>query len=298
VKGKINKAGVYRVPIEEYHRQPCAGPSISSSGLRTIFIDSPAHYWVDSPLNPNRIEKPGADHFDLGRASHTLLLGEDAFTTLFVVRPERWDSWRTNDAKAWKAEQEAAGRTVLLPQHLQIIRGMAKSLAASSLVQAGILNGKVEQTFAYQDKETGVWLLSRPDAVPTDSGDFCDLKTTARIGFGLDRSIFDYRYDMQASLTKWAAKAVLGLEMQSFSFVFVEKEPPHCVDVLQLHAEDIAAAELDLRVAVDVFAHCLKSGTWFGPAGSQNDARYVQLSDFAKKGAEFRRDFLRREIGR
>src|SRR5437763_16740 len=106
--------GIYDgVPMAGYHRQLCIGPSISSSGLRTIFSKSPAHYFVDSYLNPDAEEQAEKEHFVLGSAAHHLLLGEDAFSTLFIVRPDKFDSWRTDASKAWKADQEAQGRTVL-----------------------------------------------------------------------------------------------------------------------------------------------------------------------------------------
>ena len=78
------------------------------SGRRTVFIDSPAHYWVSSHLNPNRVEESQNEALILGRAAHHLLLGESDFSRLFSVRPDRWDSWRTNDAKAWKADSAGA----------------------------------------------------------------------------------------------------------------------------------------------------------------------------------------------
>jgi hypothetical protein len=99
-------------------------------------------------------------------------------------------------------------------------------------------------------------------------------------------------------MVKWAAREVLKREMTSFSFVFVEKTPPYCVDVLTLDPADVELAEKDLRVALDTFAWCLEHKNWFGPSGTQLDARYVHISDRAKERAEFRRDFLRREIAR
>lgn len=292
----IDRPGVYRLTLEQYHGQPCSGPSISSSGLRRILRESPAHFYAHSSLNPDRIEDEETQALLLGRAAHHLLLGEDDFSTLFIARPERFDSWRTNEAKTWKAKQEADGRTVLLPAQLEQIRGMARALARHPLVQAGILNGEIEQSMIFRDK-TGVYLKNRPDSVPNDSGDFCDLKTTRKFGEDLDREIFGgYRYDMAAALTKWAAKEVLGLNMASFSFVFVESEPPHCVEVVTLKLEDIEEAEADLRVAIDTFAYCLKTENWFGPSGTQSDARYAHKPEWVQKSQEFRRAFLEREI--
>lgn len=299
---KIAKKGVYSLSMEEYHGQPCIGPSISSSGLRTIFKESPAHYWVTSSLNPKAKEQPEKEAFTLGRAAHHLLLGEDDFSTLFIVRPDELAGkpWHGNrlDCKAWLAEQQDAGRTVLKYEQIEQIRGMAHALAGHPLVNAGILNGKIEQSLIWQDKETGIWLKARPDAIPNDSGDFADLKGTSKYGSDLDREVSKRRYDMQAAVTKMGAKEVLGIEMASFSFVFASFNEPHCVDVLTLDKEDIAEAERDVRMALRTFAWCVEHNDWFGPGGTQMDARFVRISDYDRKDAEYRRAMLERELNR
>lgn len=297
---KITKKAVYSISMADYHGQCCAGPSVSSSGLRTIFTQSPAHFWVGSSLNPKAIEQKDSEAFIFGRAAHHLLLGEDDFSSLFIVRPAQAPDgrdWNGNNksCKEWLEAQTKAGRTVLTSAQIENIRGMARALAAHPLVDAGILNGDIEKSLIWEDKETGIWLKARPDAIPNDS-DFADLKTTSETGFKLDRSVASYRYDMQAALVKWGCKEVLGRDMAEFSFVFVEKEPPHCVDVLVLDPEDIEAAERDLRAALRTMAYCLKTGDWFGPSGSQRDARYVSMGEYARQSALLRREFLEREI--
>lgn len=300
----IDKPGCYdRVPMDRYHGDLCDGPSVSSSGLRTIFTQSPAHYFDKSYLNPDLEEEDDKEAFILGRAAHHLLLGEDEFSTLFVMRPEEAPDgreWNGNNltCKAWLAEQTKAGRTVLTPEQIKQIRGMARALAKNEMVQNGILNGQIEQTLVWKDKETGIWLKSRPDAIPNDSGDGADLKTTRNFGWDLDNSASKLRYDIQGALLKWGLKQVFGIDMTSFSLVFVESKRPHCVDVLTFHNEDIEQAEKDLRVALRTFARCVETGDWFGPMGSQHDARYLAFSQRTRDQAEFRRDFLTREIAK
>lgn len=299
---KISEDGVYRISMEAYHGQPCVGPSVSSTDLRTLFQKSPAHMFVNSSLNPNKVQREETDAFILGRAAHHLFLGEDDFSSLFVMRPEQiggaaWQGNRTV-CKEWLAEQDRVGRTVVTPKQIEQIRGMARSLGAHPLVRAGILNGAIEQSVIHKDKKTGLWLKVRPDAIPNASGDFADLKTSSDSGFDLDRSISTYRYDMQAAMVGMASREVLGREMESFSFVFVEKEPPHSVDVLSLPKEDIERAERDLRVAIDVCAWCIEHNNWFGPSGTQLDARWVNVSEWVQKVSDGRRDFLRAEIAK
>lgn len=313
---KISEPGIYdKIPMEAYHGDLCVGPSVSSSDLRTIFINSPAHFFEESYLNTAKDEDDGdVDEaekekekekaaFVLGRGAHHLLLGEDDFSTQFIVRPDKAPDGRAwngnnNTCKDWLERQANAGRTVLTPKQLRAIRGMARSLAKHPLVEAGILNGQVEKSIVWKDKESGIWLKSRPDVIPNDCGDVADLKTTAATGYDFDDSGSKLRYDMQAALAKWGLKAVLGMEMQSFSLIPVLTKPPHCCDVLTLQSDDILEAERDLRTAINVFVHCLRTGNWFGPSGTQSDARFFVFKPYVRERAQFRRDFLQRELER
>lgn len=280
----IREPGIYRgVSMERYHAADlCDGPSISSSGLRKLFSESPAHYWATSPLNPDRVETDESPALVLGRAAHHLLLGEDDFSTLFIARPDRWDSWRTNDAKAWKAQQEADGRTVLLPSELGVIRGMARALAAHPLVRAGILNGEIERSLVWKDQHTGIWLKARPDAIPNDSGDFADLKTCASVQTeALERTIVEHGYHQQGALIAEGAGILLKKPISSFSLVFVEKTPPFCVRIVTLKDDDLARGGRQNRAALNTFATCLRQGEWPGPG--TNDAEYLGIPSWHQK---------------
>ncbi|KQW79751.1 hypothetical protein ASC65_14480 [Brevundimonas sp. Root1279] len=281
--GKINQPGVYALPIEVYHGQPTVGPSISSSGLRTIWQQSPAHYYVDSALNPNRA--PGEDRpaFAVGRLAHKLLLeGTDGLAEEFVTRPEQWSDWRTKEARVWRDEQVLAGKTVITDADLAAVTGMAESLATHPLVEQGILDGFVERSLLWQDAKTGVWLKSRPDVIPNSSGLFADLKTTASVADDeLARSLASYGYHMQAALVGMASEAVLGRPMEEFALVWVEKAPPHCVRVTVLTGADIERGRMQLRSAIDQFARCLDTGRWPGPGGDRADAEYLELPAWA-----------------
>ena len=186
----ISKPGIYSgVPISVYHSgRLCVGPSISSSGLRTIFSESEAHFWDKCPLNPDAEPMEETGSLVLGRATHHLLLGEANFVQEFALRPSTYSDdpkkpWSGNskECKAWLADQRKAAKTVVTPEQMEKIKGMALRLGREPLVRAGALNGLIECTMAVLDEETGVWLLARPDVIPTDSGDYVDLKTTTSV---------------------------------------------------------------------------------------------------------------------
>lgn len=287
---KVDQPGVWDLTMARYHSDCCAGPSVSNSGLKTLWDASPAHYWVDSYLNPRREpDEEDRPHFSLGRAAHHLLfLGRKGFDEEFATRPEQWSDWRTKDAKLWREDALARGMTIITDHELEQITGMARALAEHPLVKAGILDGFVERSLVWKDP-TGIWLKSRPDCIPTDSGDYSDLKTCPSVRTDdLRRSLGAFSYHMQAGLTAVASEAVLGRELQSFSLVFVEKTPPFCVRVVTVKPSDVELGMRQVRAATDLFAECWERKSWPGPGGDQQDAEFLDLPDWSRKSSEDR----------
>jgi hypothetical protein len=287
---KIDRAGVWDLTMAQYHSDICAGPSISSSGLRTIWSQSPAHYFHTSPYNPYPSEQAERPHFSLGRAAHHLLfLGRKGFDDEFVTRPEQWSDWRTKEARLWREAALADGKTVITDAELEAITGMARSLAAHPLVQAGILDGYVERSLIWQDAQTGAWLKSRPDCIPGSGLDVADLKTTTSVATEeLRRTLGAYAYHAQGALVGMAFREVLRREMQTFSLVFVEKAPPFCVRVVTVKPDDLERGEKQIRAAAAQFAECCASGHWPGPGGDQQDAEYIDIPEYSRKSIDDR----------
>lgn len=323
----ISEPGIYRgIPMDAYHRQLTVGPSISSSGLRTIFHESPRAYFRTSYLNPQRKPEEPSKPFIFGRGAHHLLLGEENFRQHFAVRPETypdvadeipkaatfdpdflsgWPAWPQKPwnatatvCKAWLFWAWWQGKTVLTPGDIRMIVAMAEALAEEPLVQAGILNGLIEHSFVWQDKATGVWLKWRPDNLPTDSLSFSDFKTCTSVADqDLERSISDFGYNMQGALGQLGCRATLDRDMESFSLVFVEKvDVMPCVRTKTLRPADISLGVRQIDVSLRMFRKCLDEGRWLGPGGEQHDNEYSGLTDFASKRALARIEEMERQL--
>lgn len=298
----IGTPGIYHdLPIARYHRGDiAAGPSVSSTSLRTIWNQSPAHCWARSALNPHRIEEEESEAFILGRATHHLICGQVDFAGEFVIRPAQAPDgrdWHGSNKSCirWVAEQKRLGKTILTLAQVEQIKGMAQALGNFPLMKAGILNGLIERSIFWQDKETGLWLKARPDAIPSDSGDFADLKTTSSVLFkDLQQSIATYGYHQQAALVIEGARA-LGLPAESFTFVWVESKPPHCVRATQLRDDDIALGMKQNRACIRMFADCLAAGSWPGPGDDRADAEFIDLPTWKREQIDERLKFELRE---
>ena len=297
----ISKPGIYSgVPISVYHSgRLCVGPSISSSGLRTIFSESEAHFWDKCPLNPDAEPMEETGSLVLGRATHHLLLGEANFVQEFALRPSTYPDdpkkpWSGNskECKGWLADQRKAGKTVVTPEQMEKIKGMALRLGREPLVRAGALNGLIECTMAVLDEETGVWLLARPDVIPTDSGDYVDLKTTTSVLYpDLVRTIGDYGYHQQGALVEECHEILTGQPVGSFSLYFVETTRPYCARLVQLKSGDLQLGRQQNRNAVRRFARALSNNVWAGPGGNQDSVQAIEINDFARKSAEAKLKF-------
>lgn len=265
------------VPLSEYHSaRITTEPSVSSSGTRTLWAKSPKHFYARWPYNPNYDPENDPEEsaaFTLGRAAHHLFLGEDDFSLQFIERPAKIVSkkdglvaWNGNrlEAIAFLTEQKAAGRTVLKPEDVASIKGMARSLADEPLA-IDLLQGEIEQTLIAKDPETGIWLKARPDVIPTSDGMFADLKTTESVvDIDLKMTLRKYRYHMQGALI-WEVCELLGLPFDGFALVFTEKKFPFCTRIVELTDDDLGRGRLQNRAMIRRMKKCLDEKVWPGP---------------------------------
>ena len=265
---KITEPGAYRMSMSHYHTDNCPGPSISSSGLRTIENECPFQYWAFSYLNPDRFEQPPKTHFSFGRAAHTLLLGDEEFKRLYAVRPSKWDSWRTADAKAWRDDQIAMERDVLTHEDMEKLNRMASMMVDHPLIMGyNLLEGILEASLVWQDRETGIWLKSRPDVIPEFDGTISDYKTTSDASpHFCQRTIAKFGYHIQMALCAEGMKEVMGREASNFLLVFQQSTAPFHVTPVEVSQEAIYWGKCQIRRSLNTFAECMESGHWPGYA--------------------------------
>lgn len=304
--GSIGVSGIYEdMKLDHYHsRDVCDGISISSSGLRTIFNESPAHYWVSSVYNDNRVEQEPSREMIIGRAMHHLVMGEADFARVFRKAPDEvpdakgvlkpW-SLQLGYAKEWVDARKREGKIAIFPKEVEQIRGMAQAIGFHPMVTAGAFDGYIERSAFWRDRQTGVWLRCRPDVIPSDSGDFVDLKTTASVQWNdLQRTIAEFGYAQQFALMREIFRN-LGFPVASATLIFVERKPPHCVRIVSLRPEDLDRGERQNRHALNTFVRCLKSRRWPGPGGDRRDAEEIWMPDWHRDSVEARLASMREE---
>lgn len=262
----IDKPGIYSgVPMARYHHNLCIGPSVSSGVLRKLEDECPSKAFETSYLNPNRKPQKDTEALLFGRATHHLFGGERGFLEQFAIRPDTYPTdpskpWNGNakDCRAWLAERELEGKSVLKPDAIDHIRAMAERLSRHSTIQQGILGGIVEASIVWQDEATGIWLKARPDTLPLHANMIVDLKTAETCHpVSVRRAIADRSYHMQLALIDMGLRAVAGRQMTDFVLVFIEKTPPYAVNIKPLDPNAIWWGRRQLRRSIDLFAKCV-----------------------------------------
>lgn len=291
-RSPITVPGLYEgIGMDRYHGpvEICPGPSISSSGLRTIESKSPFHYWYDSPLNPNPPEREEKAHFIMGRLLHELLERGDATWADWHVTPPGFSEAHVKKWEQAIAERDsakAAGKSCVphgdAMKATQMVAAVHKHPRAKLLFKSGIF----EPTLAWQDKETGIWLRVRPDFFPSVRKWIPDYKSTVSAKpDDFAKSVDNYGYHMAAALYLDGIEALFGERPAGFMFVAQEKTEPFVTEIFQLDEEAIGWGRVLNRRSLRRLAKCLATDTWptYG-----NDVNLVTLPDWTRKRLELR----------
>ena len=289
----ITAPGAYAdIAAEDYHGNLglLPAPSLSSSGAKTLLVQSPLHFWHASALNPERVElnKP---HFNVGKAAHDMILLTDRWPDHYFVTSEGFSRAKTKQCAEEIAEADAAiesGMVVLSFDQAETVHAVAAAIKRNPLAVATLTNGVAEETLAWQDPETGVWLRARPDFRPNSILTkqavmvVSDLKFVAASHAnpkGFEKAIENFGYHMSAAFYMDGIKAVYGHYPTHWVHVVVEKDAPHCVALYELPGEDIERGRVMNRRAINLFARCLDAGKWPGYA---DDPKQVGLPIWAR----------------
>ena len=247
----------FDMPEAEYRK----APGVNVSSLKDMRL-SPAHY------------KHWREAEDPDKANAALIVGTLVHRAIgephkfcYAVRPQEFDSWRTNAAKAWRDAQKLP---VVTPVEEQAILRCVEALEKLDLLQEAAKRGKHEVTCFKRHGRTGLMLKGRADLVFTDDDGvtwIIDLKTVPEEGASEDkfaRKIADLNYHMQA-----AFYADL-FETDNFIFIAVEKAGFPGVAAYQLDAEDLEIGRRTNEALLEQLSRCFKTGEWEGyPTGVQ-----------------------------
>lgn len=260
----------FGVSDEDYHADPAPRPSLSSSLARLILNRSPLHAWTAHPrLNP-MWEPVDRKTFDIGRAAHRAVLGAGGD---YVAIPSDLlssnGSVGTKAAKDWIAAARADGLTPLKAEDVDMIGAIADSVRVRLWGMRTDIDPKRSEATAIAEID-GCMIRARFDNAPEGKPYLLDIKTTTDASpDGCIKAVTNYGLDVQAAHYLEAWRAATG-ETRRMRFVFVEKEPPFDVGVVELHAKPgdesdwMDDARGKAAHAREVWRDCLEADHWPG----------------------------------
>lgn len=263
--------GLYDLPAEAYHQDPCERPSLSSTLAKKMLAESPLHAWTASPrLNPN-YEPTDSKTFDIGRAAHRAILGKGGD---YVAYPDGIlasnGAASTKEAKAWAEEQRAAGRTPLKASEVDQVSAMADVLRRAVADMGIVLDPEHSERVAIAEIDGVMCRAMMDNAHPDPRRPLIDFKTIqSATPEACKRAVESYGYDVQWAHYAQTWQAVTG-DKRDFIFIFQEKEPPFEVGVVRLlsspgHSEDWYEDAADkIASARATWLECLHTGIWPG----------------------------------
>lgn len=282
---KIEENGFYSISLDRHHSQPCVGPSVTSGVLRKMELETPSVVWATSKLNPDPWPSDDSTALMLGRAMAALVEGgSDELKKHYLVADEEWPKKPTapqikayeegratekaTESVEWWVKIKEDGRDVLDGAQLEMIMGMGSVLTKDPAACAA-LDGEPEVTMAYQDEETGLWLLARPDLV-SFAGLVSDYKKVNTQGNPFNERLVDKRiskhgYDMQMAFACEVFERLTGGWPELVGLVFQHDKPPHDVILREISEEDLRIGQFRNRRSIQRFRECLDANHWPGP---------------------------------
>lgn len=266
--------GIHRISADAYHGDPMKRPSLSSTLARLLLNNSPLHAWTAHPrLNPYHVSRDSKT-FDIGRAAHRAVLGKGDDYVAFPAEVLGVNgAASTKAAKEWEAEQRAAGRTPLKAAEAEAVATIAEAVRTKLAAMRIAIDPEDSEVVALAEIE-GVNVRAMIDNAPRRKPYLLDLKTTRDASpDACIKAVTTYGLDVQAAhyLSIW--EAVTG-ERRKMRFVFVEKEPPFEVSVVELYASPgdeadwMQDAYQKVAEARRQWGECLAADSWPGyPAG-------------------------------
>lgn len=240
--------GILNMPNKDYH----SAAGISNSGLTDV-ARSPAHYFF-------KVKKGATPAMRMGTAIHTALLEPDKFKEDYLHLKEVKDRRSSGYKEAAKNHDP---EFILTAPEGDKVAGMQEQIKnqpyASKLLTA---EGYREVSIFTEDPETGVLVRIRADIL-TLKGQIIDVKKTqdSRMeAFG--KSIFNYRYHVQAAFYSDVYEWASGKKSAAFGFLAVEEEIPHGCQLYALDDQSMSLGRDLYRQALNRYADCLEKAVW------------------------------------
>lgn len=260
----VTVPGLYRMTPEQYHSDPCAGASLSSSIANVMLDQSPRHAFAQHPkLGGARQDEPTRQK-EIGTAAHRALFGRGA--EIVVVDAA---DYRSNAAKDLRAKAYAENCAPILKDDLATVEAMVEAARDQLLAfpeLAPLVDGQGHsETVAIWQEPSGPYCRAMIDWIAPDFSIRADLKTTSTSAHpaAVASRLFGVGAELQ---DRFYTRGLRRLQVPCGTSVFImqETEPPYCLSVVDL---DYPAQELGdekVEFSIGLWQRCLADNHWPG----------------------------------
>jgi hypothetical protein len=221
------------------------------------------------------MKPPSTDAQTEGRLWHAAITGDMGDVVLVEA-----DSFRTKEAREFRDQAIADGKTPMIAAKWQRFRKGAERIREEMGNVGVVLDGNVEERFEWSERASDGTEVLCSGVVDHRSELYVDdLKTSAQ-AYTPDRAAREIA-NSHALLQDAAYRHAVAqhenadIERCSMRFVFVQTVEPHVVVPVVLDGEFRQLSELRWQRSIDIWARCLKQGTerdfWPGPVSGTVD---------------------------
>lgn len=244
--------GVHDLTNEQYHRSS----GVSRSSLMKL-KQSPMHYQFDrNKIEPNE----STPAMVMGELIHTKVLEPGEYDKRYYVTTP-CDKRTKAGKEDWLNQQKLAeGKTIISLEQAMISTQISESVASDLLAHTLLEDCVMEKSIYFTHEPTGLQCKVRPDA--WNGVIVVDLKTTVDASFrGFQGSAAKYGYFLQAGMIHQALKSI-GIAMERFIFIAVEKEPPYAVGIFVLDGEALDYGVNQFNQLMQKLDKCTNENAW------------------------------------
>lgn len=266
-----------------YHADCCPEPSLNQSIVKVLIGQSALHARMEHP----RLAPPAAEDEEpekyvkaqaIGNAAHATLIGRGK--TLAIGE---FDAWTTKDAKAFKADALASGKTPILQKHMTVAHQM---VLAARLQLSAIANVEPAMDAAFREgygevvvaaETDGIWLRSMIDWMVSPTL-LVDFKTTALSvePHAIPNLMANAGWPIQAAMQERILDLVDpdNAGRRRFFFVAQENYEPFALTVHELPEGTMTMGRKMLERGEALWRRAITTGQWPGYAPVVHQPHY------------------------
>lgn len=252
----IGAAGIYHgVDMALYLECTAVG----ASDLWNLHNRCPAYAIARHASHPNPEPDRESAALALGELTHALILeGEDVVKARYVVKPEDM-SFATKEGKAWRIEN--GDRTIISAADMEAAYAFRNAILNNKQARMALEGTDREVTILATDRETGLPIKSRPDAMRANLA--VNIKTTSNATpRWWESDARKYGYHVSEAMTALCLR-MLDAPPRPYVFAVIEKAARNpIVQLYTLPDTTAALGEAILRKSLRRWAKCAEVGDW------------------------------------